>query len=227
MCGRVVVPKTEDLVRDLRLKLKSDRRMDRNLNVAPTMVVPVMTNSQPGDLQYFTWSLIPPFSKTGKQDFKLSTFNATIEKLDKSPLWKPLIGKRHCVVITDGFYEWNYDDPIKKKGGHPHYIKSKDEPFTFMAGLWSAWKNPDTGEYTPSCTIITIPANPLMAKIHNTKGRMPAFLTSQTFKLWLDDDLSYRERKQALEPVENDFLEVYPIKKVGDGEEFDRLIGIN
>lgn len=53
MCGRVVVPKTEDLVRDLRLKLKSDRKMDRNLNVAPTMEVPVVTNTLPGDLQYF------------------------------------------------------------------------------------------------------------------------------------------------------------------------------
>lgn len=64
-----------------------------------------------------------------------------------------------------------------------------------------------------------------MAKIHNTKGRMPAFLTSHTLNLWFDDDLSYSERKQALEPVENDFLEVYPITKVGDGDEFDRVIG--
>lgn len=64
-----------------------------------------------------------------------------------------------------------------------------------------------------------------MANIHNTKGRMPAFLTSQSLKLWLDDDLSFTERKQALEPVEDDFLNVYPITKVGDAEEFDRIIG--
>ena len=43
--------------------------------------------------------------------------------------------------------------------------------------------------------MITLPANSLMAKIHNTKSRIPAFLTIETAKIWLDNELSYNERK--------------------------------
>ncbi len=130
------------------------------------------------------------------------------------------------MVITDGFYEWQYDDPIKKKGSHPHLIKAKNSRFTYMAGLWSAWANKETGELIPSCTIITLPANSLMAGIHNTKGLMPAFLTTETVKVWLDTDLSYQESKNALSPVPDEFLDAYPLKKVGDEEEYLELMKI-
>ena len=70
--------------------------------------------------------------------------------------------------------------------------------------------NPEeTGEMVPSCTLITLPANSLMAQIHNTKGRMPAFLTTETAKVWLDQELSFEQRKkQALNPVPDEFLDV-------------------
>ena len=225
MCGRVVLPKTESIIEELDLKYEGEP-FPANINIPPTLQVPLITNTKPGTLQYFTWSLIPSFSKTGKADFKMSTFNATIERLEESNLWKPLLGKRHCVVITDGFYEWQYDDPIKKKGSHPHLIKAKNSRFTYMAGLWSAWANKETGELIPSCTIITLPANSLMAKIHNTKGRMPAFLTPETSKIWLDQELPFQESRKALEPVDEDFLGTWPVKKVGDEEEYSMLIKI-
>ena len=95
-----------------------------------------------------------------------------------------------------------------------------------MAGLWSAWANKETGELIPSCTIITLPANALMAKIHNTKGRMPAFLTTETSKIWLDRELPFQESKKALEPVEDEFLGAWPVKKVGDEDEYSRLVQI-
>ncbi|WP_051189750.1 SOS response-associated peptidase [Daejeonella oryzae] len=225
MCGRVALPKTEVIVKELGLKYEGEQ-FPAHINIPPTLQVPLITNTKPDTLQYFTWSLIPSFSKTGKADFKMSTFNATIERLEESNLWKPLLGKRHCVVITDGFYEWQYDDPIKKKGSHPHLIKAKNSRFTYMAGLWSAWANKETGELIPSCTIITLPANTLMAEIHNTKGRMPAFLTTETVKVWLDPELSYQESKNALSPVPDEFLDAYPLKKVGDEEEYLELMKI-
>ncbi len=225
MCGRVVLPKTEEITLELNLKYEGEP-MPAHFNLPPTLQVPVVTNTKPDQLQYFTWSVIPSYSKDGKPDFKYSTFNATIEKLEESPLWKPLIGKKHCVVITSGFYEWQYEDPIKKKNSKPHLIKAKNSKFTYMAGLWNVWVNKKTGEMIPSSTIITLPANDLMAKIHNTKGRMPAFLTDESSKIWLDQELSYQERKKALEPVPNEFLDTYPIVKVGDEEEYKKLIEI-
>lgn len=215
MCGRVTTPRTEDIVRDLRLKMRTGRSFDKNLNLAPTQLMPVITNQAPEELQYFTWSLIPPFSQTGKPDFKMSTFNATVERLNSSPLWKPLVGKKHCVIITSGFYEWNYDDPVKKNGPHPHYIQQAGSKYTFMAGLWSEWVNKGTGEIIPSCTMITLPANEMMAKIHNTKARMPAFLTENNRHKWINDELPITERLKCIQPVGIDFLQAVEINKVG------------
>jgi len=215
MCGLVTITSSEDIVRDLRLKMRSARHFDKSPKVAPTQFIPVVTNQNPEDLQYFTWSLIPPFSQTGKPDFKMSTFNATIERLDNSPLWKPLLGKKHCAIITSGFYDWKYDDPIKKKGPHPHYIHQAGSKYTFMAGLWSEWVNKETGEIIPSCTMITLPANEMMSKIHNTKARMPAFLDENSYKLWIDNQLPLSEKMKCIEPVENDFLEAVEVAKVG------------
>ena len=95
-----------------------------------------------------------------------------------------------------------------------------------MAGLWSAWVNKETCELIPSCTIITLPANSLIAGIHNTKGRMPAFLTPENSKIWLDKELPFQESRKALEPVTDEFLEAWPVKKVGDEEEYSQLIQI-
>jgi putative SOS response-associated peptidase YedK len=226
MCGRVALPRTEVIIKELGLKYEQEP-VPANINTPPTLKVPLITSTKPDHLQYFTWSLIPDSSKTGIPDMKLSTFNATIERLEDSGMWKPLLGKRHCVVITSGFYEWQYGDPIKKKDSKPHLIKAKNSKFTYLAGLWSVWVDKHTGEMIPSCTVITVPANSLMARIHNSKARMPALLTAEAAKIWLDQRLSFDERRdKALHPVADDFLEVYPISKVGDEEEYQKLMEI-
>ena len=53
-----------------------------------------------------------------------------------------------------------------------------------MAGLWDA-SRADDGSVIQSCTIITMPPNPLLAEIHNAKQRMPAILQSQDIDAWL------------------------------------------
>lgn len=223
MCGRVSLPRTTEIIEELRLKFDGTE-VPANINVPPTERVPLITSSKPDRLQYFTWSIIPPYAKAGVPDFKLSTFNAMAERLEESALWQPLLGKKHCVVITNGFYEWQYGDPVKKKDSKPHFIKARNSRFTFLAGLWEVWTNRQTGEMVPSCSIITLPANQMMAEIHNTKARMPAFLTPETLKIWLNRDLPYSERKKALDPVPEEFLEAYVIKKVGDEEEYQNVL---
>ena len=52
---------------------------------------------------------------------------------------------------------------------------------------------------------------------------MPAFLTPVTSKIWLDQELSYQESKKAFEPVEDEFLSAWPVKKVGDEVEYGKL----
>ena len=50
--------------------------------------------------------------------------------------------------------------------------------------LWERSQRED-GSYVFSCTLITVPANPLLAEVHNEKQRMPAILAESDYDSWL------------------------------------------
>jgi len=92
--------------------------------------------------------------------------NARAETLGEKPAFKNLLGKRRCLVLADGFYEWRKEG----KGKVPMRSKLKSgEPFVF-AGLWDSWKQPD-GSLLCTYTIVTTEPNDVLRPIHN---RMPS-----------------------------------------------------
>lgn len=120
------------------------------------------------------WSLTPFLPKP-----KLSTFNATIEKLvgaKKSPIFDRAWSRgQRCLVPADGWYEW----PAVKQ---PRYFtRAGGAPFAF-AGLWDTCPKGD-GEDLVSCTIVTVPPNEYVGSFHD---RAPAVLTPENFAAWLD-----------------------------------------
>ncbi|MBF0431576.1 MAG: SOS response-associated peptidase, partial [Fibrobacteria bacterium] len=96
---------------------------------------------------------------------------------------------RRCVIVADGFYEWRKVGRKKV----PYYICLKhNEPMLF-AGIYDHWKKPE-GSYLSTFAIATVPANTLMAQIHNDKQRMPALLLSQDIaQRWLDNSVDDTE----------------------------------
>jgi putative SOS response-associated peptidase YedK len=63
-------------------------------------------------------------------------------------------------------------------------VRVKDgRPFTF-AGLWENWKDPESGEWLRTCTIITGEPNELVEQIH---PRMPVILPEQHHAAWLGE----------------------------------------
>ncbi len=86
---------------------------------------------------------------------------------------------RRCLILADGFYEWQ--KAVGKGPNQPFYIRMKDEhPFTF-AGLWEHWQGPDGA--IDSCTIITTDANDVLKPLHH---RMPVILGPKDYERWLD-----------------------------------------
>jgi len=216
MCGRVTISDQTSIAKGLHLKLADDLKRPLNINVPPSLDLPVFTDERPADLQYLSWSLIPFWAK---EKPKFSTFNARIENLNESGSWKHLVGKKHCVIITDGFYEWKkLDEKGKKK--QPYLIRMKEMRFTLMAGLWDTWLDKNTGELVQTCTIITRPANEDMKDLHD---RMPCLLTIENANVWVNQHLNLSERMLALEPLAANMLEFKAIKKVGDEEEYTNL----
>lgn len=216
MCGRVSISDQTSIAKGLHLKLADDLKRPANINVPPSMELPVFTDEKPSELQYLSWSLIPFWAK---EKPKFSTFNARIENLNESGSWKHLLGKKHCVIITDGFYEWKKLDE-KNKNKQAYLIRMKDMRFTLMAGLWDTWVDHKTGELIHSCTIITRSANEDMKGLHD---RMPCLLTIQNANIWVNKELPLADRMLTLEPLLLNQLEMYPVQKVGNEEEYKEL----
>ena len=88
MCGRVSISEPTSIAKELHLKLADDLARPGNINVPPTLELPVFTDQKPSELQYLSWTLIPFWAK---EKPKFSTFNARIENLKESiptlPAW--------------------------------------------------------------------------------------------------------------------------------------------
>ncbi len=142
---------------------------------------PVITDIVKDKIQVFTWGLIPEWARD--KSIQTYTLNAKIESLSEKPAFESSITKR-CLVLADGFMEWQWID-TKGKKKRQHLITLPSEELFSFAGLWSEWRHKNTGEKISSYSIVTTEANPLMAEINNSKKRMPVILTPDNENDWL------------------------------------------
>jgi putative SOS response-associated peptidase YedK len=148
--------------------------------VAPTQEVAVVRGVDGRrELARMRWGLIPHFARGEAGGY--ATFNARVETLRTSPAYRSAWRRgQRCLVPAAGFYEWQ----VVPGGKQPWYIGCADQPLCAFAGLWDSSTRPD-GEALLSVTVVTLPASPLMAEIHNTKHREPAILTVDHHDTWL------------------------------------------
>ena len=129
-------------------------------NIAPTQPVAVITNQNSKALDFFTWGLIPSWSKDTSIGSKL--INARSETAHEKPSFRAAFKRRRCLIPADGFYEWTKRDNKKI----PMYVHLKDrKPFAF-AGLWEIWQSKE-GDEIRSCTILTTEPNDLIKPLHH------------------------------------------------------------
>lgn len=176
-------------------------------NIAPTQPVAVVPNDGFNRLDYFTWGLIPSWAKD--PDIGNKMINARAETLAEKPSFRSAFRRRRCLILADGFYEWQAIPGEKRK--QPMYITLEDRrPFAF-GGLWEIWNSPD-GSQIYSCTIITTEPNPLMATIHN---RMPLILPSESYTQWLNPNEQRPDALQALlQPYPANEMVAYPVSSL-------------
>ena len=148
------------------------------------------------------WGLIPSWAKDPAIGNRM--INARAETLGVKPAFRVALRKRRCLVVADGFYEWQQ----RARGKQPIYIMLKSrEPFGF-AGLWDTWTSPE-GEAIRTCTIITTDPNDLLKPIHD---RMPVILTRDAEGVWLDPTIQEPARLlPLLKPYPPEEMEVYPV----------------
>ncbi|TXH23136.1 MAG: SOS response-associated peptidase [Chitinophagaceae bacterium] len=142
---------------------------------------PVITNKNPHTIQLYQWGLIPFWAKD--DSIKKNTLNAKIETIHEKPSFRNITHNR-CLILADGFYEWQWLDEKGKQKQKFEISLPNQEVFAF-AGLWSEWLDQSTGEIIYTYTILTTAANELMSQIHNTKKRMPLIVAPKHEQDWL------------------------------------------
>ena len=146
------------------------------------------------------WGLIPYWAKDPSIGNRL--INARAETLAEKPVFRDAYRKRRCIILADGFYEWQKD----AAGKTPYFISlASGEPFAF-AGLWERWTDRETGELLQTTTIVTTAANDLIARLHD---RMPVILRPDTATAWLARDPNLLDAVGA-DPPE---LQAWPVDR--------------
>lgn len=170
---------------------------------------PIITNEAPELIQHYNWGLIPHWASD--QNIRQYTLNAKIETLTEKPSFRKVTQNR-CLVIADGFYEWQWQDS-KGKNKVKHLVTLPDNSLYAYGGLWSEWLDQSTGELVHSYTIVTTAANELMSKVHNSKKRMPIILSPENEYDWLNGKNFEEFRMESIEliatPEENNMLQLF------------------
>ena len=202
MCGRFSL--TADLG-ELASRFEFDgNRLDLepNFNVAPTQNVLAVLGGEDRRGGFMRWGLIPHWAKTASIGSRM--INARAETVAQRPAFRESFRRRRCLVLADGFYEWQRAGSVRKP---MRIIMESGEPFAF-AGLWAMWRDSE-GNRIPSCTVITTEANDLLRPIHH---RMPVILPREMEELWLDRDVQdVAVLENALTAYPSELMQTYQV----------------
>jgi putative SOS response-associated peptidase YedK len=173
MCGRASQRGKREDFRNYVYRFEPPTDLDRG-NIRPTQPVLIVINDRE-DIRTVEANWWCQFDNSREWSTKYATFNANIEKLETSPLWRNLLKTKRCIMPVSSFYEW------PEKGKPPLEIYANDgHPFA-LAGLWSNWF--DNDELKLSFAVITTKANDFMKQYHRA---MPVVLEDKDLqKAWL------------------------------------------
>lgn len=207
MCGRFTLHTPEAKIRnafhlDELLSHTTPLGLKSRYNVAPSQDVPIIRETNAGrEMVLARWGLVPHWSKEPKT--KYSTINARIESVAEKSTYRTPFKRQRCLIPADGFYEW------KLVNGHkvPHYIRMRDGDVFAFAGIWDRWEG--GGETLDSCSIIVMPANEVMAPLHE---RMPAIIAPAHYEWWMDSRITdTQEIMKYLNSAPSGGLTYYPV----------------
>jgi putative SOS response-associated peptidase YedK len=184
MCGRFAMDKeTNDLIEEFVLDGNDFRDWSISYSIAPTDTIPVIRERRDKDSGVVTrtvepavWDFRPAFVK----DAKRPNFNARIETLTTSGLWKRAFASSRCLVPMRGYYEWSERDGAKI----PHFLHGPGADrgeLLAAAGIVAVRKVDDA--WSVSAAIVTREARDASGEVHD---RMPVFLDRDEWGDWLN-----------------------------------------
>ncbi len=169
--------------------------LHRKIDAKPMTDLPVLRRNPETNeiaLDNLRWGLIPHWRKMRPER---QPINARAETVAEKRMFSDAYAKRRCIVPMDRFYE-------RDKGRKQHAFGMKDGSLFGVAGIWENWRN-QNGEWERTFCMITVPANELVATIHD---RMPAIIPIDLHMRWLGPELDPRD---LLRPFPADQLKIF------------------
>jgi putative SOS response-associated peptidase YedK len=191
MCGRFVLQaELSRIVESFDIQEVACHYRPSN-NIFPGQHIIAVVHDTMNRLVEFKWGLIPWWSKDPSIGNRM--INARAETAAEKPVFRQAFKKRRCLIVADGFYEWQKVGKAKK----PLYFSLKSGgPFGF-AGLHETWTSPDQ-QQLHTCTIITTEANRFIEPIHD---RMPVIVPKDLEMKWIDpENQNHQELMSVLKP---------------------------
>ncbi len=189
MCGRFTLSSKARILAEY-FGIELQYELKPRYNIAPSqeiLVIRQLPESKP-DFCLMRWGLVPCWQK--EEEIGTKWINARCESIHEKPLFKKLFQQKRCLIIADGFYEWQATHRLKI----PYFINKKDhQPFA-IAGLWDHWENKE-GKSIDSCLLLTTDANPEVKSIHH---RMPVILQKAQYSTWLNQENTKIEMLKSL-----------------------------
>lgn len=190
------------------------RQYQPSHNLAPTDITPVLISSHHFDEEAvegdrivvpMLWGMIPFWHKgIDYRKHGLTTNNCRLETMLQSKLYKNAFAKgQRCVILAEGFYEWQTTDPkatkSSERAAYYAYMPQRNDikieckktwsdavsqlNLLKMAGLFDIWTN-DQGDQIYSYSVITFESDDKFSWLHH---RSPAILESdEQIGIWLN-----------------------------------------
>lgn len=180
MCERYVLPAQIDAEREFE-PAQRWWKFSSNFNVSFPQFVPVL-RSHDGLVEgvMMRWGLVPPEAEGVPLEDELPTFD--IEQLGTThESREPWLNSQRCILPAAGFYAWKL---TKDRYRQPYFIGLTDRMVFGIAAFWTRSESKED-DVIESFSIITVPANPLVAQVVGSGGRMPAILRRKDYGTWL------------------------------------------
>ena len=193
MCGRYTVAKDQETL-SLYFGAEFSKTHLPIFNASPGQHLPVILDVEPHKIQPVFWGITTDLQHQPRR----MLINARSETVDQRPTFRDAFRQRRCLVIADGFYEWQ----ATGLGKQPYRIVlNANEPFAF-AGIWHECQG------KPAYVILTTEANTVTRPIHD---RMPVILERDKLVPWLDRDRSVSDVRKLLTPYTEYAMRAYPV----------------
>jgi len=177
-------------------------------NVAPGSLTPVIVRQGSNQVALSKWGLVPSWSESPRSGYKM--INARAEGIEAKPAFRKPIRSGRCLVLANGFYEWQRAAPGAGSAKLPYFIHLRDRQLFAFAGICDVWRDAE-GHEMRSHAIITTGPNELMAPIHN---RMPVILPREEQNTWLDPSTGLDRVLAMLRPYPAAEMAAYPVSNV-------------